>query len=68
MTEAQIVETLKRKQGARTLTALAQEIGITVGYLHDVYTSRRAPGPKILAFLKLEKREEYVRAAPREGS
>lgn len=60
MTEQQVIEMLVRRLGDGTQTALAEQIGVTPQYLHDVLNNRRAPGAKILEFLRLEKREEYV--------
>lgn len=61
MNENSILEMLKQRQGNRTRSELAREIGISPQYLHDVFNGRRGPGPKILAFLNIERRETYVR-------
>lgn len=62
MNEQQIVDLLKQKQSDGTQAQLAREIGITPQYLHDVFHGRRAPGPKILEYLRIEKRETYVKS------
>lgn len=46
-----VVEILKARQGNGTLTALADEIGVTKAYISDIYKGRRNPGPRILAYL-----------------
>jgi len=42
-----------------TQTALARELGVSVGYLNDVVNERREPGPKVLKGLKLRRRVVY---------
>lgn len=37
-----------------THKALAEKIGISPQYLHDILARKRLPGKKVLAFLKLE--------------
>ena len=37
-----------------THKALAEKIGISPQYLHDILSGHRAPGIKVLVFLKLE--------------
>jgi transcriptional regulator with XRE-family HTH domain len=46
-----VVEMLRARQGNGTLTALAEEIGVTKAYISDIYKGRRNPGPTILSFL-----------------
>lgn len=46
---------LKRKQGRRTLSAFARDIGVTVAYLSDVYRGNRQVGPKLLELVRLKK-------------
>ena len=43
-----------------TETALAAAMRISPQYLNDVLRRGRSPGPKILDYLGLEKRVEYV--------
>lgn len=61
MTEDQIIKLIKDKKGDGSQSDLARAMGITPQYLHDVLNGRRAPGPKILEYLGIEKRENYVR-------
>lgn len=42
-----------------TQTALASELGVSIGYLNDIINDRREPGPKILKALKLQRRVIY---------
>ena len=51
---------LEARQGARSMRALAAEIGVSPMHLCDVYKGRREPGPKILSYLKLTKTVERV--------
>lgn len=48
-----VVDMLKNRQGDRTLTALAAEIGVSKAYVSDIYKGRRNPGPTVLEFLGL---------------
>ena len=60
MTERQIIEMLRQKLAGGTKRGLAKRIGVTPQHLHDVFIGRRSPGPKILEFLNIEKRETFV--------
>ena len=53
-TKEEVLRRLAEKQGSRTQTALAEEIGISRPYLSDVLNGRRDPGPAILSFVGLE--------------
>jgi transcriptional regulator with XRE-family HTH domain len=48
-----IIVELKSKQGVRTQTEFAEEIGITQGFLNKVYSGVRNPDIKILDYLSL---------------
>jgi transcriptional regulator with XRE-family HTH domain len=52
---------LKRRQGGRSMAEFAKEIGCSTAYLSDIYKEQRKPGPKILVYLGLTKKEEYGR-------
>jgi transcriptional regulator with XRE-family HTH domain len=45
-----------------THKALADKMGISPAYLHDVLAGRREPGPKVLSFLGLKRVVVYVEA------
>jgi hypothetical protein len=51
----EVVGQLKKKQGQRSLREYARSIGCSAAYLSDVYLGRRAPGPKLLDELGLER-------------
>jgi transcriptional regulator with XRE-family HTH domain len=55
MNEEKLRARLRKKQNGRTLADFAKEIGVTPGYLSEVYGGRRSPGGKILAHLGLVK-------------
>lgn len=55
-----IDELVKRTQ-SRSQAEVANELGVSAQYLHDVLKLRRAPGKKILAALGLEKLITYRR-------
>ena len=56
MTKQAMIQILQRKQADQSLRSFAAEIGCSPSYLSDVYLGRREPGPKIAAFLGLQKR------------
>lgn len=56
MTKEDIVRLLQQKQSDRSLRSFAGVIGCSASYLSDIYLGHREPGPKIAAFLGLEKR------------
>jgi transcriptional regulator with XRE-family HTH domain len=55
-TQDKVVEMLRKKQGNRSLRALARELGISPAYLSDIYKGRRNPGPAILDGFGLHKK------------
>lgn len=55
LTESQVIQLLKDGQGDMTQAAYAKEIGVSAQFLGDVYRGRRAPGPRVLDYLGLEK-------------
>lgn len=50
---------------AGTLQALSDRIGVSIGYICDVRSGLRPPGPKICRALGFERRVEYVKATNR---
>jgi len=56
MTKEDMLRLLQRRQSTQSLRSFAAEIGCSPSYLSDIYLGRREPGPKIAAFLGLEKR------------
>jgi hypothetical protein len=45
-----------------TMTAVAEELGISKQYLCDVLKLRRSPGPKVLAGMGLDREVTFRRA------
>jgi len=64
MNRAQVIELLRKRQGKQSLREFAAALGLSAGYLSDIYCGNRAPGPSILAILGIEKTTtvEYERA------
>lgn len=60
LTEKQVVELIKAGQGSKYLSAYAKEIGISFGYLNDIYQLRRSPGPKILDYFGIQKTRRVI--------
>ena len=59
ITQEQVIQLMKRRQGKRTAKELAEELGITPQYLSDIYLGKREPGPSVLDKLGLEKEVLY---------
>jgi len=59
LTNAGIVERLKRLQGGRSARELAKEIGISHVYLLHIYSGKREPGPAVLGKLGIEREVVY---------
>jgi hypothetical protein len=62
------VELLKERMQGRSLRALSREIPCSAPYLSDIMNGNRKAGPKILAYLGLERLEapiEYKRVRGR---
>lgn len=55
MTRDDIILLLRKRQGTRTQTELAADIGVSKQYLSDVVLGHRDPGPAILEYLGLVK-------------
>ena len=55
MTHKQVLARLKKLQNGRTLVVFGQEIGVTAGYLSDVYAGKRGLGEVLLTYLRLVK-------------
>jgi len=55
MTQENVVEMLRKKQGKRSLREFARDLGISAPYLSDIYKGRRNPGPTILEQFGLRK-------------
>lgn len=56
LSEAEVRQTVHdRVVRAGSMRAAAREFGVTVSYVSDLLNGRRAPGPKILGPLGLER-------------
>lgn len=60
MKESTVVELLKKKQGARTQSDLARDLGMTPQYVSEVLKGQKPPSDRILEYLGLKR--EIVRA------
>lgn len=54
------IEMLKARMVGKSLRAIAREIGCSAPYVSDVLKGYRPAGPKVLAFLGLEKIKSEV--------
>lgn len=64
VTADDVREMLKGKIGYNHgVRALAKQLGVSQGYMSDVLSGKRAPGPKILAALGFSPEPVYVKAA-----
>jgi len=59
LTKVQVIERLKKSQGARTQSEFADELNIGQSYLSEVMSGRRDPGDAILNHLGLQKAVLY---------
>lgn len=55
MTHVQVIARLKKMQNGRTMEAFSKELGITAGYLSEVYSGKRGLGVVLLTVLRLVK-------------
>jgi len=55
LSHEKVLARLKKLQNGRTLTAFGQEIGVSAGYLSDVYRGKRGLGEIICGYLKIVK-------------
>lgn len=55
MSEVTPMSELRRRLKGKTQTALAEELGISIGHLNDILCGRRAIGPVVLKALGLER-------------
>jgi transcriptional regulator with XRE-family HTH domain len=62
------IRELEARKAGRSLRAIAQEIGVTAPYIHDILRGRRDPGPKVLEYLGLEKTVKPARITYRRAS
>jgi transcriptional regulator with XRE-family HTH domain len=62
LTQEQVIELMRKKQGDRMAKDYAAELGISRPYLSDIYAGKREPGPTVLAKLGLEKIVIYRQA------
>lgn len=56
LTVEEVIAMLKKEQGARSLREYAGVLGITPGYLSDLYKGNRTPGQTILSRFGLAKK------------
>ena len=50
------IQLLRDRMKGKTMRELAREIPCSAPYLSDIFNGNRAPGPKILTYLGIEKR------------
>ena len=55
MNREQVIALLRKRQGSQSLREFAEALGVSAGYLSDIYCGNRAPGPAILRILGIEK-------------
>lgn len=56
MTESEVIALVRRKvDEAGSMREYARQTGVTVSYVSDLLNGRRAPGPKILGPLGIER-------------
>lgn len=48
LTQSQVIELLRKRQGGRPAARLAQELKISAAYLSEILNGTREPGPSVL--------------------
>jgi transcriptional regulator with XRE-family HTH domain len=59
ITLSQVLDLLKKKQGDRPASDLAEELGIGRSYLSEIYSGKREPGETVLSALGLRREIVY---------
>jgi transcriptional regulator with XRE-family HTH domain len=59
LTLPHVIEILKKRQGKRPASELADELGISKSYLSEIYSGRREPGETVLSTLGLQRTVIY---------
>lgn len=49
-----VIELLRKRQAGRTQKEVAEELGVTPQFLHDVLNGRRNPSDRILEYVGLK--------------
>ncbi len=62
LTLPQVIELLKKRQGNRPASELADELGISRSYLSEIFQGRRDPGPTVLEKLGIAREIIYRQA------
>ena len=60
MTEEQVIALIRKEQGKKSIRKFASEIGVSAGYLSDVYQNRLSPGKSILDYFEIDKRKKVI--------
>lgn len=60
-------EMLRKRAHASSIRAVAREAKCSAAYVSDVLSGKRAPGPKILAYLGIEKAVRYRKLSEAPG-
>jgi len=55
LTQSQVIEMLRKRQGNRPASKLAEELGISAPYLCEIFKGTREPGPSVLDKLGFER-------------
>jgi hypothetical protein len=58
MEKEEVIKVLRQAQGGQTLKSFSATVGCSSAYLCDIYSNKREPGPKILAYLGMERQTE----------
>jgi transcriptional regulator with XRE-family HTH domain len=59
MDKKRVLRELKKRQGTSTQNSFASTVGISPVYLSDIYAGKRDIGPKVLAYLGIERQTVY---------
>jgi len=67
LTQAQIIEHLRKRQGSSSLREFAKQLDISAVYLSHIYNGKREPGPAVLSKLGVEREVVYRVVSNRGG-
>jgi transcriptional regulator with XRE-family HTH domain len=59
MSITDLLKLMRKRQGSKSLSDFASDVGVSVAYVSDIYNGKRTPGPKVLNSLNVERATVY---------
>ena len=60
MNREQVLKLIRKRRRDMTLKQSAEDLGVSLSYLSEIYRGTRAPGPKVLRALGIKSKVEYT--------